>query len=68
MLSVSFGLWAGVVAWIGHGIRSDLKGIGQDLREESRKLNTYIVQTEKRLAILETACQLKTKSALDETK
>lgn len=53
LLSVAFGLWAGVVAWIGHGIRADLKLIAFDLRDESRKLNSYIIQTEKRLAVLE---------------
>lgn len=47
ILSLAFLCWAGVIAWIGNGIRTDLK-------EESRKLNKYIVQTEKRLAILET--------------
>jgi ABC-type uncharacterized transport system involved in gliding motility auxiliary subunit len=47
ILSVSFLCWAGVIAWIGNGIRSDL-------REEAKKLNTYIVQTEKRLATIET--------------
>jgi hypothetical protein len=58
ILSMAFGLWAGVVAWIGHGIRSDLKDISVDLKSESIKLNTYIVQTEKRLAIIETAVGL----------
>lgn len=53
VLAMAFGMWAGVVAWIGNGIRSDLKAIGEDLKEESEKLNTYIVQTETRLARLE---------------
>ena len=53
LLSLAFGLWAGVVAWIGKGIRSDLHEIAQDLKEESRKLNSHIVQTEKRLAVIE---------------
>lgn len=47
VLSVAFLCWAGVIAWIGQGIRADLK-------EESRKLNEYIVSTERRLAIIET--------------
>jgi hypothetical protein len=54
VLAVAFGAWAGVVAWIGQGIRGDLKSIGQDLKEESEKLNEYIVHTESRLARIET--------------
>ena len=53
ILAVAFGLWAGVVGWIGQGIRGDLREIGEDLKEESEKLNAYIVQTETRLARLE---------------
>ena len=53
LLTLAFSAWAGVVAYIGVGIRSDLKGIAQDLKNESEKLNTYIVQTETRLAKLE---------------
>jgi len=48
VLSVAFLSWAGVIAWIGQGIRADLK-------EEARKLNTYIAQTEARLASIETS-------------
>ena len=51
ILSIAFGCWAGVIVWIGNGIRSDIK-------EESRKLNQYIVQTEKRLAVIETTIGL----------
>ena len=53
VLSVAFGLWAGVVAYIGNGIRSDLRIIAERMQRESEKLNQYIVQTEKRLAVLE---------------
>jgi len=53
LLALAFGCWAGVVAYLGHGIRSDLRGIAHDLRRESEKLNEYIVQTETRLALLE---------------
>lgn len=53
ILALAFGLWAGVVAWIGQGIRTDLKGIATDLKAESQKLNEYIVATERRLAVLE---------------
>ena len=52
-LAVAFGMWAGVVAWLGHGIRADLKEIGQDLKHEAKRLNEYILQTETRLARLE---------------
>jgi len=53
VLSVAFGLWAGVVGYIGNGIRSDLRIIADRMQRESEKLNQYIVQTEKRLAVLE---------------
>lgn len=59
---VAFGLWAGVVAFIGHGIRTDLRGIRSDLKKESEKLNTYIVQTETRLAVLESQNNIVRKS------
>lgn len=52
-LSLAFGLWAGVVAWGVKRISNQLDGIGKDLREESRRLNQYITQTEARLAVLE---------------
>ena len=52
-LSLAFGLWAGVVAYIGNGIRADLKQISADMKQESQRLNQYIVQTEKRLAVIE---------------
>lgn len=53
LLGLAFSLWALVVGWIGHGIRSDLRGIREDLAEESAKLNQYIVQTESRLSVVE---------------
>lgn len=53
MLALAFGAWAGVVGFIGHGIRMDLKQIGADLKQESRRLNEYILQTETRLTRLE---------------
>ena len=53
MLALAFGAWAGVVGFIGHGIRTDLREIGTDLKDESRKLNQYILQTETRLTRIE---------------
>jgi len=53
LLSVAFGLWASVVAWGVRRITGQLEGISKDLREEAKKLNSYIVQTEARLAVLE---------------
>jgi hypothetical protein len=53
VLALAFGAWAGVVGWLGAGIRSDIQELGKDLKDESRKLNQYIVQTETRLAKLE---------------
>jgi hypothetical protein len=50
---LAFGLWAGVVAWGVRRITNQLETIGTDLKEESRRLNTYITQTEARLAVLE---------------
>lgn len=53
LLAIAFGMWAGVVGWLGHGIRVDLRRIGQELRQESDKLNQYIIATERRMAVLE---------------
>lgn len=53
VLAMAFAAWAGVVAWIGQGIRGDIAEIGKDLKEESERLNQYVVQTEARLARLE---------------
>jgi hypothetical protein len=53
LLALAFGCWAGVVGYLGQGIRRDIQALGTDLREESRKLNQYIVQTETRLARIE---------------
>ena len=53
LLALAFGAWAGVVGFIGHGIRMDLRQIGTDLKTQSKELNTYIVQTESRLARIE---------------
>jgi hypothetical protein len=52
-LALAFGAWAGVVGYIGRGIRQDLQTIAADLKEESKKLNQYIVSTETRLARIE---------------
>ena len=53
LLAVAFGAWAGVVGWLGHGIRTDLSRIGSEMRRESEKLNQYIIATERRIAVLE---------------
>jgi len=53
LLAIAFGAWAGVVGWLGHGIRLDLRRIGKELRDESEKLNQYIIATERRIAVLE---------------
>lgn len=59
VLSLAFGLWAGVVYWIGSAIVQHLKEIGKDLKKEAEKLNQYIVQTEARLAVLEREHEIK---------
>ena len=51
--TAAFTAWAGVVAYGVKGIRADLKDISANLREESEKLNEYIVRTEARLAVVE---------------
>lgn len=61
-LSVAFGLWAGVVAWGVRRISAQLESIGEDLRTEAQRLNLYIVQTETRLAVLETKNNIARKS------
>ena len=53
LLALAFGMWSGVVLFIGQGIRTDLRGIGADLKQESKRLNEYILQTETRLTRLE---------------
>lgn len=47
LFTMAFAAWAGVVAWFGKNIRSDLKQTNAELLQ-------YIIATEKRLAILET--------------
>ena len=61
LLALAFGAWAGVVGFIGHGIRADLKDISRSLQAESRRLNQYILQTETRLARIEEHVALATK-------
>lgn len=51
--TAAFTAWAGVVAYGVRGIRSDLQGISKRLDREAERLNSYIVQTESRLAVLE---------------
>lgn len=51
ILSIAFGAWASVIVWFGTNIRTDLKQTNEELLK-------YIVQTEKRLAILETKAGL----------
>ena len=53
MLTLAFGCWAGVIGYFAHGIRSDVRAIAKNLAAEAEKLNLYIVQTETRLAVLE---------------
>ena len=53
VLALAFGAWAGVVAWLGQGIRSDVKSIAEGLTDQSKRLNEYVVQTEARLARIE---------------
>lgn len=52
-LTTAFGAWAAVVAWGVKRITGQLENIAHDLKAESEKLNEYIVQTERRLAVLE---------------
>ena len=54
LLGLAFLAWAAVVAWIGHGIRQDAKDVTNGLKEVSADLQRYIVQTEARLARIET--------------
>jgi hypothetical protein len=53
ILAGSFGLWAAVVAWGVKRVTAQLDGIGSELKEQSKRLNAYIVETETRLARLE---------------
>ncbi len=51
-LAVALGLWAGVVAWLG-------KGILNRLDQTAASLQSYIVQTESRLAVVEDRLDIK---------
>lgn len=60
ILSLAFLCWAGVVGFIGHGIRGDLRDIrrevrsfGGELKVEGEKFNRYVIQTERRLSVVE---------------
>jgi len=53
LVAIAFGAWAGVVAWLGNGIRNDLRTIAKELDVQAEKMNAYIIQTEKRLAVVE---------------
>ena len=53
IIAVAFGAWAGVVAWLGHGIRQDIHLLSRALNDQGERLNSYILQTETRLALLE---------------
>ena len=60
LLALAFTAWAGVVAFIGYGIRSDSRGVREDVRNVAKELkrevlriNDYILQTESRLSRLE---------------
>lgn len=53
VFAAAFGAWALVLAWIGRGVFQRLDTLSLDLKEESKKLNQYIIQTETRLAVLE---------------
>lgn len=53
LLAVSFGMWAGVVAWIGKGVFRRMDSIASQMQSEAAKLNEYIVQTERRIAVVE---------------
>ena len=59
LFALAFGCWAGVVGYIGAGIRADIRQMASAMRAESAKLNQYIVQTETRLAILEARAGLR---------
>ncbi len=52
-VAMAFGAWAGVVGWLGHGIRQDIRSLSKTLTNQSERLSAYIVQTETRLAVLE---------------
>lgn len=53
LFTLAFTLWAGVVLWLGRGLRGDVKEMTNEMKRESERLQQYIVQTETRLAVLE---------------
>lgn len=52
LLALALGLWATVIAWLGKGILNRLDSTAQSLQ-------TYIVQTEARLAVVEDRLEIK---------
>lgn len=53
LLTLAFLAWAGVVGWMGRMVGRKLDRIVDRLDNEAEKLNEYIIQTEARLAVLE---------------
>ena len=54
LFTLAFTSWAGVVLWVGMGLRRDGRDIRDELKAVSQQLNEYVLSTEKRLTYLET--------------
>lgn len=54
LLSISFGLWAGVVGWVGKMLITRMDKAGRDLQAIDHHLQQFITATEARLTRLET--------------
>jgi hypothetical protein len=53
LAALAFGSLAGILGYIGKGIRTDLRQIAVDLRAVGTRLSEYITKTESRLAVIE---------------
>lgn len=53
LLSIFFGLWAGVVYWAAQRIVGLVDGATKELRQVDRHLTDFITATEARLAVIE---------------
>lgn len=53
LVALAFGAWAGIVAYLGNGIRDDLRTLNSTIEKTDTRLDTYILNSERRMTFLE---------------
>lgn len=53
LVALAFGAWAGIVAYLGNGIRDDLRTLNTTIEKTDTRLDTYILNSERRMTFLE---------------